>query len=91
MRLLREQQVEAERVLEAVTAALAADATLLNEAELAEIRQSLNALNAAKQQDDTAAIKAAIEHTNQLTDEFAARRMDKSIRLALQGHKVDEV
>lgn len=91
LRLLREQQVEAERVLEAVSAALASDAALLNEAELAEIRQSLNQLSTVKQQDDTAAIKAAIEHTNQLTDEFAARRMDKSIRLALQGHKVDEV
>lgn len=91
LRLLREQQVEADRVLEAVTAALTADAALLNEAELAEIRQSLSVLNTVKQQDDTAAIKAAIEHTNQLTDEFAARRMDKSIRLALQGHKVDEV
>lgn len=91
LRLLREQQVEADRVLEAVTAALSADAALLNEAELMEIRQSLNVLNTVKQQDDTAAIKAAIEHTNQLTDEFAARRMDKSIRLALQGHKVDEV
>ncbi|GHG62285.1 chaperone protein HscA [Alishewanella longhuensis] len=91
LRLLREQQVEAERVLEAVSTALASDAALLNEAELAEIRQSLSLLNTVKQQDDTAAIKAAIEHTNQLTDEFAARRMDKSIRLALQGHKVDEV
>ena len=91
LRLLREQQVEADRVLEAVTAALTVDAALLNEAELAEIRQSLSVLNTVKQQDDTAAIKAAIEHTNQLTDEFAARRMDKSIRLALQGHKVDEV
>lgn len=91
LRLLREQQVEADRVLEAVTAALSVDATLLNDAELVEIRQSLNVLNTVKQQDDTAAIKAAIEHTNQLTDEFAARRMDKSIRLALQGHKVDEV
>lgn len=91
LRLLREQQVEAERVLEAVSAALTADAALLNEAELAEIRHSLSVLNTVKQQDDTAAIKAAIEHTNQLTDEFAARRMDKSIRLALQGHKVDEV
>lgn len=91
LRLLREQQVEADRVLEAVTAALLADAALLDEAELATIQQSLSQLNTVKQQDDTAAIKAAIEHTNQLTDEFAARRMDKSIRLALQGHKVDEV
>lgn len=90
-RLLREQQVEAERVLEAVSAALATDAALLNEHELATIREALRQLAEVKQQGDTAAIKAVIEHTNQLTDDFAARRMDKSIRLALQGHKVDEV
>lgn len=90
-RLLREQQVEAERVLEAVSAALATDAALLNEHELATIREALRQLAEVKQQGDTAAIKAAIEYTNQLTDDFAARRMDKSIRLALQGHKVDEV
>lgn len=91
LRLLREQQVEADRVLDAVNAALTSDAALLSATELATIQQSLAKLNTVKQQDDTAAIKAAIEQTNQLTDEFAARRMDKSIRLALQGHKVDEV
>lgn len=91
LRLLREQQVEADRVLDAVNAALLSDAALLNADELATIQQSLAQLNTVKQQDDTAAIKAAIEQTNQLTDEFAARRMDKSIRMALQGHKVDEV
>jgi molecular chaperone HscA len=90
-RLLREQQVEAERVLEAVNAALATDASLLNVDELTTIREALHQLAELKQQGDTAAIKAAIEHTNHLTDDFAARRMDKSIRLALQGHKVDEV
>lgn len=91
LRLLREQQVEADRVLDAVSTALASDAALLSADELATIQQSLAQLNTVKQQDDTAAIKAAIEQTNQLTDEFAARRMDKSIRMALQGHKVDEV
>jgi molecular chaperone HscA len=90
-RLLREQQVEAERVLEAVSQALHADAQLLNATELANIKQALNALASVKQGDDTAAIKAAIEHTNTLTDNFAARRMDQSIRSALKGHNVDEV
>lgn len=90
-RLLREQQVEAERVLEAVSQALHADAQLLDATELANIKQALNALASVKQGDDTAAIKAAIEHTNTLTDDFAARRMDQSIRSALKGHNVDEV
>ena len=91
LRLLREQQVEANRVYEAVSAALSADAHLLSSAELQHIEQSLHQLQQLAASDDTAAIKAAIEHTNHLTDDFAARRMDMSIRLALQGHKVDEV
>ena len=91
LRLLREQQVEADRVLEAVSQALHADAHLLAESERAEIKASLAQLAQVKQGDDTAAIKAAIEHTNKLTDEFAARRMDQSIRSALKGHNVDEV
>ncbi len=90
-RLLREQQVEADRVLEAVTAAVQHDGALLDADELADINAALATLAEVRQQDDTAAIKAAIEHTNTLTDDFAARRMDKSIRQALQGHKVDEV
>ena len=90
-RLLREQQVEADRVLEAVTAAVQHDGALLNSDELADINAALATLAQVRQQEDTAAIKAAIEHTNTLTDDFAARRMDQSIRQALQGHKVDEV
>ncbi len=90
-RLLREQQVEADRVLEAVTAAVQHDGALLDADELADINAALATLAEVRQQDDTAAIKAAIEHTNTLTDDFAARRMDQSIRQALQGHKVDEV
>ncbi len=91
LRLLREQQVEANRVYEAVSAALSADAHLLSSAELQHIELSLHQLQQLAAGEDTAAIKAAIEHTNHLTDDFAARRMDMSIRLALQGHKVDEV
>ena len=91
LRLLREQQVEAERVLEAVSQALNTDVSLLDEKEVADITQALARLAQVKQGDDTAAIKAAIEHTNTLTDDFAARRMDQSIRTALKGHNVDEV
>lgn len=90
-RLLREQQVEAARVHEAVTVAISSDAHLLSSTELRDIEAALHQLKTLAEGADTAAIKAAIEHTNQLTDEFAARRMDNSIRAALQGHKVDEV
>jgi molecular chaperone HscA len=91
LRLLREQQVEANRVHEAVTAAISADAHLLSAAELHQIELALHQLHLLASGEDSAAIKAAIEHTNHLTDDFAARRMDMSIRMALQGHKVDEV
>ncbi|MBZ9611404.1 Fe-S protein assembly chaperone HscA [Rheinheimera maricola] len=91
IRLLREQQVEAERVLEAVSQALRADSALLGIDELEAIEQALTELSRVKQADDIAAIKAAIEHTNHLTDDFAARRMDQSVRSALTGHNVDEV
>ncbi|MBU2224896.1 MAG: Hsp70 family protein, partial [Gammaproteobacteria bacterium] len=91
LRLLREQQVEASRVWEAVSAAISADAHLLGAAELLEIEQALSELKLVAQSENTAAIKAAIDKTNHITDEFAARRMDNSIRQALQGHNVDEV
>jgi molecular chaperone HscA len=91
LRLLREQQVEANRVYEAVSAAISADAHLLSASEIHQIELALHQLKELAAGDDTTAIKAAIEHTNHLTDDFAARRMDMSIRLALQGHKVDEV
>jgi len=90
-RLLREQQVEAQRVHEAVSAALSADAHLLSASELQAIEAALHHLQQVATGDNTNEIKAAIEKTNQLTDEFAARRMDMSIRLALRGHNVDEV
>jgi molecular chaperone HscA len=40
---------------------------------------------------DVDAIKEAIKTIDKQTQEFAARRMDLSIRKALKGHSVDEV
>ncbi len=91
-RNLREQQVEADRVLEALTAALAADgAELLNAQERAAIDQGMAALRAARDGDDHRAIKRAIEALDQASAEFAARRMDAGIRKALAGHRIDEL
>ena len=90
-RALREQQVDAQRLIEATAVALAADADLLGAAERAEVEARLAAVRAVAAGDDADAIKAAVDALAHATDEFAARRMDRSIRAALAGRRVDEV
>lgn len=90
-RMLAEQKVEASRVLESLNSALKADAALLNETERAVIDAAMAALIVAAQSDDTNAIENEIKNVDKQTQEFAARRMDLSIRTALTGHSVDEV
>ncbi|GBL04754.1 Fe-S protein assembly chaperone HscA [Glaciecola sp. KUL10] len=91
-RMHKEQQVEASRVLEAMYSALAEDGNeLLSEAERKVIDDALNQLAQDAQNADTETIKKSIENVDQLTQDFAARRMDKSIQLALSGQSVDDI
>lgn len=90
-RMLAEQRVEASRVLESLQGALASDSALLSEAESTAIPAAVEALQQATQGTDPAAIEAAIKTLDAQTQDFAARRMDASIRRALAGHSVDEV
>ncbi|CAI09783.1 chaperone protein HscA, involved in Fe-S cluster synthesis (DnaK paralog) [Aromatoleum aromaticum EbN1] len=90
-RALREQQVEAERVIEATTHALEQDGALLNADERASIEVAIAELKQLAAGDDPRIVKKGIEALARATDEFAARRMDNSIRSALAGHKVDEI
>ncbi|MDH5207205.1 MAG: Fe-S protein assembly chaperone HscA [Burkholderiaceae bacterium] len=90
-RELREQQVEAQRLAEATTTALAADGDLLSAEERSAVDRLLAALQATAQGTDQDAIKQAIGALAHATDDFAARRMDRSIRTALSGRRVDEV
>jgi len=90
-RALKEQQVEAERVIEATEQALAIDASLLDEAERAALDAAIATLRSAAQGQDSRAIKIQLEAFNRASNEFASRRMDKSIRQALAGHKIDEI
>lgn len=90
-RLLAEQRVEAERVLESVRSALAQDYDLLDDDELSAVKNAIISLEQLKQQDDSLAIKQGIKVLDLATQEFAARRMDKSIRTALAGHSVDDI
>jgi molecular chaperone HscA len=89
-RELREQLVEAQRLEEATKAALVADGDLLNDDERTDVDRLMTALGVAVLGNDPATIKQAIEALAHGTDEFAARRMDRSIRAALSGRRVDE-
>ncbi|MBR8315882.1 Fe-S protein assembly chaperone HscA [Burkholderia dolosa] len=90
-RALREAQVEAQRMIEATQAALAADGELLDAAERARIDALVAALASIAPGDDADAIEAATKALADGTDEFAARRMDKSIRRALSGRRLDDI
>ncbi|MGL6159299.1 Fe-S protein assembly chaperone HscA [Microbulbifer sp.] len=90
-RALREAQVEAERALESLLAALQENgAELLSERELDELERAAEALRFAHNGGDAEEIRRRIEALNQLSEPFAARRMDASIRRAMQGHTLDE-
>ncbi|MFQ2101258.1 Fe-S protein assembly chaperone HscA [Aeromonas sanarellii] len=91
-RMLAEQQVEADRVVESLNAALAADGeALLNAAERAEIDAAIAHLLTMRNAGTTDQIKVAIEAADAASGEFAARRMDASIRKVLTGQNVNKV
>lgn len=91
-RMLKEQQVEAERVLESMTSALAADGeALLDSTERAAIDANLLTLKKASQGSSVDAIKQQIEKVDALSQAFANRRMDKAIKQALSGQSVDDI
>ncbi|MGH8810330.1 MAG: Hsp70 family protein, partial [Noviherbaspirillum sp.] len=91
LRALREEQVEAERILLATQSALDADGDLLSDAERSDVLASMDALRGTLAGDDHLAIKAAVEALAHGTEEFAARRMDRSVRAALTGKKLDQI
>ena len=90
-RKLREYQVEAGRLIDATEAALAEDARLLAADERTAIDRMLARLRTLAAGSDAAALSAAIAEANHATTDFAARRMDQSVRRALAGQKLDEL
>ena len=90
-RLLAEQRVEARRVIESVYSALENDQNLLNDKELSAVKNALISLEQLAIQEDSMAIKQGIKTLDQTTQEFAARRMDKSIRAALAGQNIKDI
>jgi len=90
-RRLREQQVEAERVIEALTAALAADGDLLlDPEERARVEAALAGLRRVGAGDDADAVRRGIADLEQACGFYVERRMNKGIHDAMAGHRVDD-
>lgn len=90
-RRLREQQVEADRVIEALHSALATDGELFLDAqERARIEAAAATLEGLRSSTDHRAIKRAIQAVERASADYVARRMDANIRKAMAGHAVDE-
>jgi len=90
VRMLREQQVEAERVVEALDSAVKADGELLTEDEKKSISARRDQLVEARAGNDPELIKKAITELEAACEDFVARRMNTSIRKAMKGHSVGE-
>lgn len=91
-RALREELVDAKRLIEAVDAALAEDQHLLDEDELDIINRKLKALkDLIESVKDTQVLRRSVESLSKATDDFAARRMNESIKKALSGKKIEEI
>ncbi|NVD98712.1 Fe-S protein assembly chaperone HscA [Massilia sp. BJB1822] len=95
-RALREEQVEAERIMLATQVALDEDAALLSAEERAAVDALMANTRAVLEQSATGAVdhqavKVAVEALAQGTEEFASRRMDRSVRSALAGKALDQV
>jgi molecular chaperone HscA len=88
-RLLIEARVEARRTANAVRSALAADPDLVDAAERATLEQAIVAVESAIGTSDRDAIAAAAEALEQASKPFAERRMDRGIRAALAGKRID--
>jgi molecular chaperone HscA len=90
-RALLEQQVDCDRLLETMTAAIEADgATLLSESESTSLAAAMKALLHARNTSSASGLKQAIEELAKTSEFFAARRMDKAIKAALSGHRLEE-
>ncbi|MFK7855896.1 MAG: Fe-S protein assembly chaperone HscA [Granulosicoccus sp.] len=91
-RILQEQKVEASRVLEAISSALAADGDehLSNE-ERSVIDQLVKQLGERLQGDDRDTIKNAVEALEQGSSQFVERRMNASVRRMMAGQNVDKI
>jgi molecular chaperone HscA len=90
-RALREVIVDAERLIEAISAALAQDSHLLNAEEINAIKSQMQALKTLTSGNNSDEIHKAVEALNQATESFAAKRMDASVKQAFAGQDLNKL
>jgi molecular chaperone HscA len=91
-RALREEQVSAQRLLDAVQAALNSDGNLLVGAERTVVDQAMATLQSTlSSEEDSDVLRRAVDHAAKATDDFAQKRMNASIQKALTGKSVSEI
>jgi len=90
-RALREAQVDADRLLGAIASALAVDGELLSSEERASIERAAADLRATRDSTDRAAIERSLKALSDATEAFAAERMNRGIRRALAGRRVEDL
>jgi molecular chaperone HscA len=87
-RALAENRVDGQRLLEATLSAIQSDGALLSAEEKSAIEMQMQSLGKTLAGTDHRAMKHSAEALSRATDEFAARRMNASIKRALAGRKV---
>lgn len=96
-RMYQESLVDARAILDSVEKALIADAELLDETEFTQINNACMKLKIAIEQPTTdfsaasARVKQLVETLNQVTGDFASRRMDQAIRNAFNGKQISDI
>ncbi|MBU3720041.1 MAG: Fe-S protein assembly chaperone HscA [Burkholderiaceae bacterium] len=91
VRALREAQVDAQRLLEAVSSAVSQDGDLLIGDERQHIEELMEQLRATCGGADLEDLRDRTRRLSALTDDFAARRMDRAVQRALAGQSIDGV
>jgi molecular chaperone HscA len=89
-RFVREWRVEGDRILASLESAFRVDGELLSAEERARIEERMRGLREAMEGSDYLAVKAWIESVDAASKEFAERRMNKHVAMAMAGHRVEE-
>ena len=90
-RRLREQQVEAERSIEALEAALQSDGdVLLSAEERSTLLAARDQLRTLRHSTDALAIEHGIKALEKAAESYVERRMNASIRAAMAGHRIED-